>query len=76
MLLFAAGLRRYGVCGRHAAVRQQIVHAQTVEVGDGLEHHDVGQGIAPLPLGHGLVGVIEARGELGLRQIFFFSQLG
>jgi hypothetical protein len=76
VLLFAAGLRRCGVCGRHAAVRQQIVHAQTVKVGDGLEHHDVGQGIAPLPLGHGLVGVIELRGKLGLGQVFFFSQLG
>ena len=49
VLLFAAGLRRCGVCGRHAAVRQQIVHAQTVKVGDGLEHHDVGQGIASFP---------------------------
>ena len=76
MLLLTAALGGLGARGGHAAGRQQIVHAQTVEVGDGLEHHDVGQRIAPLPLGHVLVGVFELRGKLGLGQVFFFSQLG
>ena len=73
-LFLTAG--RLGERAGNAVLGQQIVHTQPVEVGDGLEHDDIGQGIAPLPLGHGLVGVIEARGKLGLRQIFFFSQLG
>ena len=76
MLLLTAALGGLGARGGHAAGRQQIVRAHAIEVGNGLEHHDIGQGIAPLPLGHGLVGVIELRGKLGLSQVFFFSQLG
>ena len=76
MLLLTAALGSLGARGGHAAVRQQIVHAQAIEVGNGLEHHDVGQRVTPLPLGHSLVGVVELRGKLGLGQVFFFSQLG
>ena len=59
----------------NAVFPQHIVKPDTVHIGDGLEQDNVGQRVAPLPLGHRLVGVIQSLRKFGLGQIIAFSKL-
>ena len=56
-------------------VGEQIVHADAEDLRHLQQHIGVGYGLAPLPLGYGLIGIIQLRAKLRLGQFLFRAQL-